>query len=386
MNFREAFEHYRQGTANEDERKLVEEELEKNRLICEYYEEEEQKEESLIGSEAPEGWNASAPLEETSIQELKKVRKNLRKRGAWLVLISLTLCAALFLAGTFVVLPAVENLYWDPETNNFHCEYSNDLELTLAAYSELFVPGQSVVSVNSKRTGFASFDIMIQYWDTALGGESSFSYGTLEKNELVLPLERLRTAPVNVFENACYPVYSLDEESRQNIREKLTSLPDYVRVEAAVSFAKDMDMESLIRFEESLEEAYIVWVGIRNCSKDQQRFPLSGMAPFIGGTIRDGINEVYSYFEIKGESINAENLETHFKSLLKYYSDQEAKGRGVTDTLGFDYYEDVLRYVEEEGIFSYGCYMVASPQVFLKLLDSGIVSQVWPENGWLDIG
>ena len=93
MTFREAFEHFRQGTANEDERKLVEEELEKNRLICEYYEEEEQKEESLIGSEAPESWNASIPLKEASVQELKKIRKNLRRRGAWLVLISLILCA-----------------------------------------------------------------------------------------------------------------------------------------------------------------------------------------------------------------------------------------------------------------------------------------------------
>ena len=40
MTFKEAMEHYRAGTASTEERKLVEQELEKNQLIAEYLDEQ----------------------------------------------------------------------------------------------------------------------------------------------------------------------------------------------------------------------------------------------------------------------------------------------------------------------------------------------------------
>ena len=51
MSFKEAMEHYRAGTATQEERQLVEEELEKNKLIAEYM--DAQWEEETIIPAAP---------------------------------------------------------------------------------------------------------------------------------------------------------------------------------------------------------------------------------------------------------------------------------------------------------------------------------------------
>ena len=66
MTFKEAMEHYRAGTATEEQRQLVEEELEKSKLIAEYL--DAQWEEEAIIPAAPE-------------EEMKQVRKRLRKRN-----------------------------------------------------------------------------------------------------------------------------------------------------------------------------------------------------------------------------------------------------------------------------------------------------------------
>lgn len=369
MTFKDIFERYQAGMATEDEIQMIEEELEKRRLIDEYLDDE---------------WNDTPIMEMPAQDEMKKVRKHLRRRNASMLLVCMVLVIAL-LAGTFYILiPSLESKYWNPDIDSYECEYNTDLELTLAAYSELFIPGQGIMNVASTRTEFATYDLIIQYWNID-SGENHYSYGTLKKNELTIPQELMSVCPMNIFENACFPAYPLDDDVKQRTYEKLAALPDYVEVEAAVSFAEDMNMEELLAFDEENEGAGIIWIGIRSCPEDVQRAPLVGMAPFAGGVIREGINDDYPYFEIKGEERSAENLEAHFKSLLQFMKDQEAKEKGVGYPNGSDYYDFVLDYVENNGVESYGCYMKASPEFYLELLDSGIASQVWTLEGRIDI-
>ena len=96
MTFKEAMEHYRAGTATEEQRQMVEEELEKSKLIAEYMD-AQWEEETII---------PAAPME-----EMKQVRKNLRRRNVLIVLTCLVLVATLLLATVYIGIPAAESHY-----------------------------------------------------------------------------------------------------------------------------------------------------------------------------------------------------------------------------------------------------------------------------------
>ena len=73
-------------------------------------------------------------------------------------------------------------------------------------------------------------------------------------------------------------------------------------------------------------------------------------------------------------------------SLLQFSADQVENDTGIPaarDESNRDFYTDVLNYVEENGIFSYGCYVTGTPETFLALIESGAVSNVWIEDIWI---
>ena len=111
------------------------------------------------------------------------------------------------------------------------------------------------------------------------------------------------------------------------------------------------------------------------------------MKPYMGGAVLNELNEFYPCFDIKTLDVTAENFEAHFKTLLKFSQDQVDAGRGIPagPSRYEQYYADVLNYVEEIGIMTYGCYVVCDAGQLLELLDNGTASQIWPVDAWIDI-
>lgn len=371
MTFKDAMEHYRAGTASEEERQLVEQELEKSQLIAEYLD-AQWEEKPILPAAAPE--------------EMKQVRKSLRRRNALTVLTSLLLAAALLLGTVYIGIPAAESFYWDPSVTSYGTPYSTDLELTLSAYTELFCPDINIASATEKRTGFAAYEISIQYWDAYRGGDSKYAMGTIEKGELTLPSGFLRQCPVNIFDRATYPFFESSAADLQSVYDNISQLPEYVRVVAAVSFPEDKSMEQVLEFQDSLLDGQIGWTAIRSGPLDEQRLPLCGMDIYQSGSVRTEVNAYYPYLDTKGAEINAANLETHFKSLLQYSLDQANAGTGIPVWSNVDqfYYAKVLEYVKEYGVYSYGCYISGTPETFLALIESGAVTKVHVEDVWID--
>lgn len=370
MTFKDAMEHYRAGTATEEERLLVEQELEKSRLIAEYWDDQ---------------WTESASVPAAPAEEMKQVRKTLRRRNILIVLTSLVLAAALLLAAVYIGIPAAERLYWDPEMNSYGVPYSTDLELMLAAYTELFCPDINISSVTAANNGFASYNITVQYWDNHRGGENRYAYGTVEKGELEFPLGFLDMCAVNEFDRATYPFFPAREGHLEEIRNQLEELPDYVRIVASVSFPEDKSMAEILAFQDSLIDGLVGWTAIRTGPLDEQILPLCGMNIFQWGIVREQVNSYYPCFDTKSVEKTPGNLETHFKSLLQFSADQAANGTGIPEEYGMGrcFYTDVLEYVEENGIYSYGCYISGSPETFLALIESGAVSMVHIEDIWI---
>ena len=49
-------------------------------------------------------------------------------------------------------------------------------------------------------------------------------------------------------------------------------------------------------------------------------------------------------------------------------------------------YTDILEYVEENGVMTYGVVVTATPQALLSLMDSEQVYEIRLIDGWIDIG
>lgn len=368
MTFKEAMEHYRAGTASDEERQLVEQELEKSRLIAEYLDAQ---------------WDDTAAIQPAPAEEMQQLRKNLRARNAMIVLTSLVLAAALFLGIVYVGIPAAERLYWDPTVTSFGTPWTTDLELMLAAYDELFCPNSDIVTVGAGRTGFAAYDVLVQYGNTYRGGDVNFAMGTVEKGVLSLPAGLLRTCGVTIFDRATYPFYEGTPEKKQTTYDKLSKLPGYVTVVAAVSFPEDKTMAEVLAFRDSLIDGSVGWTAVRTAPLEVQSLPLCGMDISPYGKVRAEINAYYPCFDLKGAEITADILESHFKSLLQFSADMKQSSGFAQDYWNL-HYTGWLDYVEENGIYSYGCYVRGTPETFLALIDSGAVSQVWIEDIWIN--
>lgn len=331
-----------------------------------------------------ENWNEIPSLPDMDA-ELKKIRKELRKRNLRIVATCLLLGAALLIGAIKLAIPAWEKQYFDPNKQTLS-KYNSDLTITMAAYAELFSPSQTISNVYATRTGFASYSLSVQQWHTRDHGDLSYQIASIHKGDLVFPQGFWEMCSANIFERACYPVFSLGDEANQRISNDLSQLPDYIHLQAAVSFTEDLNMEQIIALSESLEDGYLEWVAIRTCDMDEQMYPLCGMKPTASGVVWDSVNEYYPCFDIKAEEETGELFEKHFLSLLQFSIDQLETGRGIETTNYRDtsYYQRALDYVEENGVCSYGAYIVAPASELLALMDSGVASQIWPQDAWID--
>lgn len=313
--------------------------------------------------------------------EIRKIQKTIRRRSWKNITISVVLAAVLLVVSVFGIIPWAESLYWNPEETSYRD--ATDLEITLDAYTELFNPGYSTLWVTDHRTGFASYELEIQFRSKA-NGEILSVGGSLERNDL-------RMDEMHLFpDGKNYPIHKPGPNDMppppsetEALREKLSSLPEYVRLEATLSFPELLSMEELVRFmtaaamDPVTNNMDITWVavegGVAHC----------GMS-FWGGSSYPLLDLDYRCFSGPA-AMNQESLEHHFKSLVRYCADQIEKGRGIPPYGNEGVYTDILEYVEENGVMTYGVVVTATPQALLSLMDSEQVYEIRLVDGWIDV-
>jgi len=345
-------------------------------------------------------------------KELKKIRKSLRKRNVLIVLTSLVLAAALLLGTVQYGIPALESRYWDPRTVSYGTEKGTDLDMVLAAYTDLFSPTTDFQGTRVNHTGFASYSVTIKYRDERTN-ELHESYGTIEKGELFIPHGVWDTVAHTEVGDYWMDAYGYDpkiiEINRKFTIEKLTPLPEYIQVAAFITFTEDKSLTELFRFREELanrkmdpyNDTGYFWTAIRHTNEMDN----SVRCGFTSGSYTDQFpeaNEQYPAFSewkaYEDRNIGYEQLRTkeetytaHFKSLLKFMDDQLKNGTGIpapassTGEVDLDYYAKALAYVEENGVNAYGCYIIASPQHLLEIMEREDVLYVQLDGGWLFI-
>lgn len=198
MTFRELLDKYRAGQASEEERAMVEAELEKSEAIADYLAEQVEDALGAAETQAPAG-------EVRHIQ--KKVNRRLRRTAVWAACIVL----AVLLGVRFVVSPLVSSLYYQPnaytvggmedrapdslveengvevisigdlppeEAERYLRVESQDVAVDLTALYSLIAPGTTVTAASAQPEGFGRYTLTVET-EAWLTGETSQRSGEL---------------------------------------------------------------------------------------------------------------------------------------------------------------------------------------------------------------
>ena len=188
------------------------------------------------------------------------------------------------------------------------------------------------------------------------------------------------------------PVYPASPSYVEAQREKLRMLPEYIRVEAAITFTEDLSMGELVTFwrdmvfESDTQDPYanISWVAVRSMEPSTEWTPFCGMSFWGSSRPYHLVDLDYRCFS-RPANMDQESLEHHFKSLLRYSADQVEKGRGIVPYDDEELYTEILDYVEENGVKAYGVVVTGTPQMLLELMDHEQVYGINLLDCWLDI-
>lgn len=338
-------------------------------------------------------WDDLSPTPE-DMEELKKIRRSIRRRNWLTILTSVAVVAALIIGAIYVGIPALESRYWDPNVSTYS-EFISDLEFAMSAYSELFVPTYNVSAVEVNKTGFASYELSLLCFNEKNRNEWFWSSASLDRSELHIPN--------GLWDYAIIGTFGKTGTASKQSRQTLNQLPEYIKVQAAVCFPEDLSMGGIVDLENWLFtydmsstishlDNTINWVAIRTSDEAESVYPLCGMKPFtstFANNLIGEINDYYPKFSINNSSsgyFSKANLERHFLALLNYSLDQVNKGTGILPEYSKpseDYYRSILDYVAENGIYSYGCVITATPQMLLELLDDGTISGIHILDIWI---
>lgn len=396
MTFRELLEKYKNGTATEDERALVEAELEKSEAIADYLAEGLEVLEE--GGEAPPDSGAAA----------RKVKRTMNRRLRRTALWAAAMVLAVVLAVRFVVDPLVSSFYYQPNAQTvgqdekrdaeaaMMCAAGDDVEVDLTALYELLVPGQTPVDVQVDVEGFGRYTLTYQTEDGLTGD--------------MLPVtQKLRPGTYDTQLPGRWGNYELgwlDFAAPASLEERASAETDYLSqlpatsfVTAWVHFPEDLTCVQFAQMAESYDldrdnRIFFRWAGVRVSDSDEDTGRMShflGMIPEEAATEQARVSpawetyplfDYHQYFVENGfdsvgnnQSANSGyQMETHFQSVLAYAADRTEAVEALVGTI----YEEALwnfaaaqSYVEEHGVRIGGALVYAEPKVLLRMWERG---------------
>ncbi|NBG87722.1 anti sigma factor C-terminal domain-containing protein [Isachenkonia alkalipeptolytica] len=399
MNFKEIFRRYQAGEATEEERKYIEEEMEKFEFMETYFSEQEFTEDVLKDQgkkEDPQEQNEDNSRGKDSVeyQELKNIQKLVNRRLGKVIIASVLAVVLLYLGIFYGVSSIVDRMHYDPTATNQieDGDYPiSDFTFDFAAYVSLNKPGYSVVgTLNEKSLGFGEYELQYLLIDNV----------TKERN--YFQMRQIRDGKQNDFDSIYYlrdflggfnvavnpESYNKDTQDATNERmiEHLEKLNPASFVSSYVTFHEDLSMEEIYEMSRAYSDIDIGWVGVRTYdpekAKPHQLNYLTGFTPDFRseliGDYRPDWNE-YPYFNIgdinpNNEPISMEDYpeiyETHYLSRLRYLRDRpefvKIFDAGPEKT---DYYEEAVEYIEENGVHSFGVLVYGEAEDLLDYFD-----------------
>ena len=384
MSFKELYEKYINNQASEEEIKIVEEEIEKNEIISEH----------LCNKIDDDLFNVNNSMDSKNLDEnqqikssnytnknneddilLKNINRKIRNKFLKTILASVVIVISILVGAKYIVSPMMDAKYYNPSVKrgNFTTQFLADISV----FTELHFPGIITSYTNEESLGYGKYNVKISQNNTFKNTDTTYD-GVINKGSLEYIESDFYKYPVmNAFKYGVYPFSDGFDDDKEQLNE-LKKLPSTSQVSAYISFSKDIDMKEIAKMIKENDDLYFSWVGIRTCDKNTQQLPQMGFESSGTGIILEEFknNKDYPYLELGGideDKNNAYIYETHFKSLVKYIIDNKDFIELQHPNACISTYEDTLKYVEKNGVKSYGVLVNGSKDSILKLRENKFV-------------
>lgn len=430
MTYRELLKMYRQGKLEEDKKREIEAEIEKQDAISEFlYEEgeipgladlDEQEEVGpdknyIVASDAEKNAGAGQ-INEFDNRFIKEIRHSIRKAFIKMGVVTGAIVLAVILCTVFVLPRAVSAVYYDP--NEVVGEYENlvttRMDLDLSVYSELFLPGNYRNQVSAVSRGYGEYDITIPQNMSYTGKFTSVS-GRLVRGELTLYDKNILSRPSMQFylpgDETAWEAWEVDEngketkmntearkkESIQYSKEEIEGYNDNDWYTAFVSIEKTMDYKEFIEWFQNLSDSKnlewgALWCAVHTENEDGYCIePNIGFCPFASGMSMSWDEEKYPYLSLNDDRDSQQDIDekdekimqSHFISMLAYIQDHKEILTMMDQTADdADKYQEMIDYVKKNGLKIHGFAISAKKDTLLELYKEDVVSyiQTTPQN------
>lgn len=337
-----------------------------------------------------DNWEQTMPLPDADL-ELAKIQKNIRKRNGNIILTSVILVMALLLLGFYVLIPAAEQLYWDPTV----CTYLEDVpdtELSLSVYTELFGHGKVLMEPEIQKTGFASYAIDSYYleWESLNSlTDISYSHATIEKGQWKTEAGTFQNLPAGTIYRDITDIGEYVNLKQEEAAQTLKTLPPYVQLLASVTFSRDLSMEELDQFisQYTPRDARFIWAALRTGEASASSCGIL-LNEYSSSRYQPEIWKNTDYPDLFPERYNwsSKNMEQHVLSMFQFSADQITQGTGlIPDGTDSGFYQRALDHMKESGVKTYGCYVIATPETLQELLASSRVVCITLEKAWIGV-
>ena len=374
MKFEELMERYKKGVATDEEKQLVEQELEKHEAIQEYL--------ADIDLNLGTIWNDNEQYKNESTKIIKSVNSKLWR----VVFTSIGIMIALIIGIFFIISPLIDSLYYNPLKVTVG-DVENDIYFDMQAITELNYPGYTLSSlIHVDRLGFGEYNS--SYFRTNLFTEEiSYVNSKLERNWNIT--NHTSWSDDRPFNSISIRIPHLTDEKylqeqKNRVMRHVEQLSPVAYTSSWLTFENDLTMEEMHQLELKYPDIYIAWVGIRIASQDEMSHDLLGFTTkSIKLTVDKPDTEKFPAFDYiewlvnpigfdrEATRIEPRGYELHFKDLLKYTIDRKDAINVLENRPNrHEYYKKALDYVEEYGVKSYGVLAYSNAQNLIELVEN----------------
>jgi len=271
VNFKDLLDKYKDGTATEEEKKLVELEIEKYEAMEDYFSED-------FNIDFKASFENENQKDET-IQLKKSINKRLRK----VVISSVAAVMIIMLSIFYVISPIIDSMYYNPSKVSL-AQHFSDLYFDLGVLTELNLPGYALRGpAVSESLGFGNHNIYF----------NRVNLFTQESNNVSAKIKRNRR--IGTFEDFFGDnffgygfqivkdpnLYEFNhfKDQKERVMNHVNQLNPVSYVSAYITFENDLTIEEYVELSRKYSNLSLKWVGVRTAPQDEVVRDLTGFNP-----------------------------------------------------------------------------------------------------------
>lgn len=353
MDFETAFAHYQSNTATAEETALVERELEKYRLIEDYF----------AARELPELPEDTA----LAASETKAVKRRLGRRTRNTVLMAAAAMLAVLLLLQCAVSPLLNRHVYGGADDH------TDFDAAMTALTGLYMPLGVYVGSSLSHTGFMTDTVSLQFSD--LTGSTRFGVRTGLTLRLGA-LGRLSASDLRPLHYALigYFTPTLNADGTEAAptdycQQALADMSDQLTVTSAVQFTDRLSADELAALMARHPELTFLSGKVGNEGAYTPQSLFCSLTP-AGISFGDALEADYPGFTLPRTNITGAALRQHFEAMLQCLIDHPSVTKAAS-MMGNEThnYKKLLQDVQDNCLQFTGVWVQGSPSALLSLMD-----------------